>query len=95
MHPHHALRRRSHGLHGPFPHLRLALALHTLAVALSLGGRLPDEWLLLGNAQQFPRGRLDRQHRLQQKALVPAVADGTQPTGLAMGLIIQLRRILH
>src|SRR5229473_5301312 len=49
----------------------------------------------MGNPQQLSRGRIDRQHRLQQKALVPAVADGTQAAGLAMGLIIQLRRILY
>jgi hypothetical protein len=49
----------------------------------------------MGDPQQLARGRLDRQHGLQQKALMPAVADGTQSTGLPVRLIVQFGRILH
>src|SRR5438477_326136 len=55
VYPHHLRRRYSDGLHGPFPHLRLALALHALAIAFSLGRWLAHERLLMRNPQQLSR----------------------------------------
>ncbi len=45
-------------------------------------------------AQHLATGRFDSQHRLQQEAVVAAIADGTQSRGRGMVLIVHFGRVL-
>ena len=82
------------GLHTALPHLRLSLALLALPLGFSLGGGMTQEGLLLRQAQHLTTRRLDGQHRLQQQAVVGAIADGAQTRGRGMLLVVQFGRVL-
>ena len=84
----------ANGLHTAFPHLRFPLTSLALPPGFPLGSRLTQEGFLMGDAQHLATGRFDRQHALQQEAVVGAIADGTQPAGRGMLLIVHFGRVL-
>ncbi len=77
-----------------FPHLRLPFPLCSLALRFPLWRRLTQERLLMRQAQHLARVRQDRQHALQQKAVMGAIADGPQPRGRRMLLVVHFGGIL-
>ncbi len=54
MDPLHPRRRDTTGLHAPFPHLRLPLALFALALGFSFGNWMPQKRFLMRQAQHLP-----------------------------------------
>ena len=92
--PLHPVGRRADGLHTALPHLRLARALLPLPLGFALGSWLTQKRLLMHQPQYLATLRYHSQHALQQIAVMGAVADGSQPRGRGVLLVVHFRRIL-
>lgn len=84
MNPLHARPRAAKGLQAALPHVRFPLPQRPLGPPFPFGGGLPQERLRLRNAHDLPRPGEDRQHGLQQRALMGGIADGTEVGALGM-----------
>ena len=95
MNPLHSFGRRSDALHRSFPHLGLAGALLHLPGRFAFGCRLAQKRFLMHHAHHFFCRGIQCQHTLQQKALMTAIANGSQSPRLGMLLIIHFGGILN
>src|SRR6266566_6995899 len=95
MDPLHSFGRRPDALDGSFPHLGLAGALLHLPGRFAFGCRLAQKGFLMRHAHHLLARRIQRQHTLQQKALMAAIANGSQSLRFGMMLIIHFGCILN
>src|SRR6266487_3558584 len=90
----------ANGSHSPQPHPTFSLPILALLAALFLAlattrSGLSHKGFLGRDAEHLLIGRTHREHRLQKKAHVGSIANGSQPLGRTFIAIVQLRGILH